>query len=337
MKIRELGEFGLLEELSRVVKEAGVGQGPDLLLGIGDDASAWLSLGRVELLTTDILVEGVHFDLKTTSWRELGWKSLAVNLSDIAAMGGQPSQAVISLGLPEDVEVEQVLELYQGMIGLAKEFNLLLSGGDLTASPMVIISPTVAGYGKEGQLLTRSGARPGQLIGVTGYLGSAAAGLQMLREGLEFDPEITLYLRQAHLHPVPRIAEAQKLVQEGIRVAIDVSDGLVADLRHICQASGVEAEVEAENLPVHPLVRSAFGEASLRLALAGGEDYELIFVGEEEKIQRVRQQMSTPVSIVGRILPGEAGKVKVLHQGSSLGELESGWEHFKSGKATWSC
>jgi len=334
MKIKELGEFGLLEELSRVVREAGVGRGPNLLLGIGDDASAWLSSGKVELLTTDMLVEGIHFDLKATSWRELGWKSLAVNLSDIAAMGGLPSQAVISLGLPEDVEVEQVLELYRGMTQAAKEFNLLLSGGDLTASPMVIISPTVAGCGKEGQLLTRSGARPGQLIGVTGYLGSAAAGLQMLREGLKFDPEIRLYLRQAHLHPVPRIAEAQELVREGIKVAIDVSDGLLADLRHICQASGVAAKIELESLPIHPLVRAAFNEASLRLALAGGEDYELLFVGEEEKIERARQQMSTPVSIIGRILPGEAGRVQVLHQGSLVSDMESGWEHFKSSKAT---
>ncbi len=334
MKIKELGEFGLLEELKGLVMEAGVGQGPNLLLGIGDDASAWLSSGRVELLTTDILVEGVHFDLKAITWRELGWKSLAANVSDIAAMGGLPSQAVISLGLPEDVEVEQVLELYQGMIGLAKEFNLLLSGGDLAASPQVVISPAVAGYGKQGQLLTRSGAKPGQLIGVTGYLGSSAAGLRMLQEDLEFSPETALYLRQAHLHPVPRVAEAQELLQEGIRVAIDVSDGLLADLRHICQASGVMAEIELESLPVHPLVQAAFNEASSILALAGGEDYELLFVGEEEKIQRLRQRMSTPVSIIGRILPGEAGRVQVLHQGTPLGEVESGWEHFRKSRAT---
>lgn len=329
MKIEELGEFGLIEQLSKVVAEAGVGQGRNLLIGIGDDASVWRGQGEVQLCTTDILVEGVHFDLETTTWRELGWKSLAVNLSDIAAMGGLPAYVVISLGLPSEVEVEQISELYSGMAQLAKEFNLLISGGDLTQAPLLIISPTVLGYAKRGRLLRRSGAKPGELIAVTGYLGSAAAGLRLLKEKLELGYESQLFLRQAHLHPLPRIGEAQMLVREGIKVAIDVSDGLLADLEHICQMSGVEARVWAESLPIHPVVKAAFGEDSLSLALAGGEDYELLFVGSGKRVHRLKEVMPTPVTIIGEIVAGEPGRVRVFEGGEPLSQRGKGWEHFK--------
>lgn len=329
MKVGELGEFGLIERLSKVVNEAGVGKGPELLLGIGEDASAWRGREKIQLCTTESLVEGVHFDLKLATWWELGWKSLAVNLSDIAAMGGLPAQAVVSLGLPPETQVEQVVEFYSGMAELAKKFDLLISGGDLTQAPPVIIGLTVLGYAGEGWLLTRSGAKPGELIAVTGYLGSSAAGLQMLKEGLELNWETASFLSRSHLRPLPRINEAQSLVREGIEVAIDVSDGLLSDLEHICKASGVEARIELEKIPVHPLVKNAFGQGSLSLALSGGEDYELLFVGEKEKVQKVKELLPTPVSLIGEVVAEEPGKVKVFSQGELLSWQGKGWEHFK--------
>ena len=163
MKVRELGEFGLIETVAQIVDKAGAGSRPDLLVGIGDDAAAWQgkSFG---LGTTDMLVQDVHFSLETTSWHDLGWKALAVNISDIAAMGGIPAYALISLGLPPDVEVDYVAKLYMGMTEIARKFDVAIVGGDMTEAPLLIISPAVIGTVEKDKMLTRSGAVPGDQI-----------------------------------------------------------------------------------------------------------------------------------------------------------------------------
>ena len=325
MKVSELGEFGLIELLAKIVGRAG----GDVLVGIGDDAACWRSDASIQLATSDALIQDVHFTLRTTTWRELGWKALAVNLSDIAAMGGLPQYALVSLGLPGDTEVESVTELYEGMAELAHLFNVAIVGGDVVAAPIVVLSLAVVGATQTDHIITRSAAAPGERIAVTGYLGASAAGLAMLKSGLEFDKEIVTSLREAHLKPNPRVVEGQNLARHGVKAAIDLSDGLVSDLSKLCKASGVGARLFIDQIPVHHLVRHSFGDDAINLALSGGEDYELLFTASSEVISQVREAMPYPMTVIGEIVAEEAGKVRLFDEHGNEVKLEKeGWEHF---------
>ncbi len=321
-----MGEFGLIELLAKI---AGQLKDKSVLIGIGDDAACWRTEACAQLATSDSLIQDVHFTLSTTTWRELGWKALAVNLSDIAAMGGFPQYALVSLGLPGDIEVASVAELYEGMAELARLFDVSIVGGDSVGAPVVILSLAVVGKAQTTQtVLTRSAAAPGDRIAVTGYLGASAAGLAMLKKGLEFDKETAATLREAHLKPHPRIVEGQALARRGVKAAIDLSDGLVSDLNKLCKASGVGARLFTNQIPVHPVVRRSFGDDSIELALSGGEDYELLFTAQGEVIDKVRKAMPCPVTVIGEI-SAEPKMVEVIDEHGNEVRLEKeGWEHF---------
>ena len=334
MKVSELGEFGLIDLLAKMVDSSPGGQASrqKLILGIGDDAAAWQGDASTQLVTTDCLIQDVHFTLSKTPWQELGWKSLAANLSDIAAMGGVPRYALVSLALPGTTEVEDVTALYQGMIELAQQSEVVIIGGDTSYAPVVSITITVLGSteNRDNYILTRSAARHGDEIAVTGYLGAAAAGLKMLTGGLKFEPEATAYLRDAFNHPRPRLAEGQLLVKHGVRAAMDISDGLLADLKHICEASRVSARVEIDRLPIPPAVKANFGDRALGLALSGGEDYELLFTAGAEVVNKVKEDVSCPVTVMGEIAAGEAGEIELIDtNGKSISFAQAGWEHFR--------
>ncbi len=330
MKVSEIGEFGLIELLADIVS-ASHGWQP-VIIGIGDDAAAWQGDASIQLATTDTLVQGVHFHLETTTWRELGWKALAVNLSDIAAMGGCPRYALVSLGLPGDTEVEQVSDLYQGMVELARQFDVAIVGGDVISAPLLVITVTVlGGLEREDLILTRSAAMPGDQVAVTGWLGASSAGLKMLTHRLRFDAETTAFLKEAHLRPHPRVVEGQLLMLQGVRAAIDISDGLVADLLQLCKASKAGAQIRVDRVPIHPLLRAAFQDDSLDFALSGGEDYELLFSGNREVIERVRKAVSCPVTVIGEITPGKPGEVNLIDEAGRVFPRNSiGWRHFAS-------
>jgi thiamine-monophosphate kinase len=333
MKVSELGEFGLIDLLARKVSSLQKNQPAprQLVIGIGDDAAVWHGEATTQLATVDSLIQDVHFSLNTISWQELGWKALAVNLSDIAAMGGVPGYALVSLALPGNTEVADVSALYEGMIELAQQFQIAVAGGDTCQAPVVAITITVLGSAGE-HILTRSSARPGDKIAVTGYLGSAAAGLDMLSHRLQFEPGVTAYLSNAFRRPQPRIAEGLLLVREGVTTAIDISDGLLADLRQIGKASRVSARLEVDRLPIQPILRDNFGDRALALAVAGGEDYELLFTAGTEVINRVKKKAPCPVTIIGEITAGNPGEVSLFDTDGNLVNLhEAGWEHFKTG------
>jgi len=336
MKVSELGEFGLIELLAKLINKAKSPQDAswqNLFIGIGDDTAAWQGNHAIQLATTDTLVQDVHFNLKVTTWKELGWKALAINLSDIAAMGGIPQYALVSLAVPGELEVDSISDLYQGMIELAQESGVAIAGGDATSAPNIVITITVLGSLKEGERfpLTRSSAIPGDQIAVTGYLGTSAAGLKMLSQGLNINEETSALLRQAHLHPIPRVKEGQQLLQSGVKTAIDVSDGLLSDLSHICELSQVGAQIRLDWLPIHPSVRTTFETQCIELALSGGEDYELLFTANREVMDRVKQDLSCPVTVVGEVTKDHPGQVTVLDEsGKIVPWSQKGWEHFKS-------
>ena len=334
MKVKELGEFGLVKHLAKIAYEIQgkeTAAGKQLLIGIGDDAAVWHGDILIELATADSFIQDIHFTLAMTSWNELGWKALATNLSDIAAMGGVPNYALVSLALPDDTEVEDVTNLYRGMMELGQQFDIAIIGGDTSSSPLVSINITVLGStkGEDMHILTRSAAKPGDKITVTGYLGAAAAGLEMLSKKIKISPEASTSLKKAFFRPEPRIAEGHLLVEQGVKTAIDISDGLVSDLSHILKASRVGARIEIDRVPIHPAVKTNFGDRAIELALSGGEDYELLFTASADVIGRISEKSPLPITIIGDIVADKIGEITLTdRQGKSIKPAKPGWEHF---------
>jgi thiamine-monophosphate kinase len=333
MKVSELGEFGLIDLLAEMVaRSRSKASAPwqKLVIDIGDDTAAWQGDTAIQLATVDSLIEGVHFPTGLLPWREMGWKALAVNLSDIAAMGGIPRYALVSLALPRTTEVDDISLLYQGMIELAGKFNVAIVGGNITSAPQVMINITVLGsaLSQAKNILTRATAKPGEKIAVTGYLGTAAAGLAILKRQAQADAEVSATLTKAFQQPNPRIAEGQQLVRNGVKTAIDISDGLLSDLNHICQASRVGAQVEIDQVPILPSVSENLGDQTLKLALAGGEDYELLFTANDEIMAKVKQAIAGPVTVIGEIVAGKAEIALIDSQGRPFDLGKTSWDHF---------
>ena len=335
MKVSDLGELGLVERIASLVAErrpaADAGQhdrSPRLLVGIGDDAAAWRTDATTQVLTADALVEGVHFRRDIASWEEVGWKALAVNLSDVAAMGASPGLATVTLGLPPDLDVAAVDGLYRGILDCGARHGGAVAGGDVVRSPVVFIAVSLTGTAE--RLLTRSSARPGYAVAVTGTLGGSAAGLAALQQRLRLDEADALALRSAHLRPQPRLREGRLLAKRGVPCAMDVSDGLVVDLGRVCRASGVGAVLEAASLPVHPVAKRVFPQRSTALALGGGEDYELLFAGPPALVEEVLSALPSGGAVVGRIVDDAQSNVIVLDEHSRpLDATSGGWEHFR--------
>jgi len=334
MKLSELGEFGLINLMRDLIikfKDSEHASWQQLLVGIGDDAAAWQSDNYIQLATTDTLVQDVHFDLDIITWEELGWKAMAVNLSDIAAMGGVPKYALVSLALPGELEAENIVKFINGLLPLAEEFGVTIAGGNLAAAPNVVITVTILGCLKGETMLKRSAAIPGEQIAVTGYLGLSAAGLKMLKEKISLDSKTTDILRCGHLQPMPKVREGQILVEQGIKAAIDISDGLIADLDHICEASKASARIEIEQVPVPPAVKANFPNYQ-ELALCGGEDYELLFTGNKTVMEQVKQVLDYPVTVIGEMveesLPNRVTLVD--NKGNIIPYKKGCWEHFRN-------
>ncbi|MBI2851862.1 MAG: thiamine-phosphate kinase [Chloroflexi bacterium] len=332
MKVSDLGEHGTIDLLARTINSARDVAAPSwqkLVLGIGDDCAAWQGDGPIQLATVDALRQDVHFTLETTSWNDLGWKALAVNLSDIAAMGGLPAYALVSLAIPEQTDIEDILAFYRGMLELAGHFGVAIVGGDIDRTPYIDATVTVFGNAG-GSLLTRSAAKIGDKVAVTGFLGGAAAGLEMLSKNLKLDAESSDALKKAFSRPAPRIEEGQIMVIEGVRAAIDVSDGLVADLGHICRASGVSAIIRTDRVPVQATVKTHFGSRALEMALTGGEDYELLFTADGETIERIKDHASCQVTVIGEIIEDAGAGVRVVDSNGQIVDLpQTGWDHFQ--------
>lgn len=326
MKVAEIGEFGLIERIRRA---APAGR---MRLGIGDDCAAQaLAPGELLLTTTDLLVEGVHFRREWTPLRLLGRKSVAVNVSDIAAMGGEPRALYLALALPSDLTVEEVDAFTEGVLEAAGEHGAALAGGDTCRSPgPLLISVTAEGAVPEGEMVRRAGGRPGDILYVSGTLGDSALALRSLTRGDTPPP----FLASRHHDPAPRVRLGRALAASGIPTAmIDLSDGLVADVGHILAASGTGAEIELAALPLSPDFRTAVaGDPELiELALSGGEDYELLFAappGSEERLRAASQSAGVGLTAIGKLLPQEAGCIVREANGRDRTTGKSGFNHF---------
>ena len=329
MKLSKVGEFGLIERIRKSTST-----GPGVRLGIGDDA-AWVKCRNDSLLiTSDLLIEGVHFDLHWSSFYSLGYKSLAVNLSDIAAMGGTPAYLLLSLGIPVDFRTEEIEEFYRGVRSLASRCGVSLVGGDTNASERFFISVALLGYAPFGAI-ARSGAKVGDDLYTTGTLGDSALGLQLLkRKGSKARGKEAAYLISRHHLPTARLKAGALLARWKLAKAmIDISDGLLQDLGHLCKASGIGAVVWQEALPLSRAYRLWVGGNKARYALSGGEDYELLFClrpRDRSRLEKLRKRLGVPVTRIGTCVPASKG-IKVLGaQGTPLSVPHPGYNHFKN-------
>jgi thiamine-monophosphate kinase len=257
---------------------------------------------------------------------------MAANLSDIAAMGGIPRYALVSLSLPGSTEAGDVIDLYWGMLALTSRSDTLIIGGNITEAPLLVINITVLGTtgSEDRRILTRSTASPGDKIAVTGWLGASAGGLMLLKEKSATDSKSTKNLKQAFLRPVPRISEGQILVRNSVKTAIDISDGLLADLGHICDRSRTGARIRSDFIPVHPDITAVFAEKAVEMALSGGEEYELLFTVPEDIIKRVKEALSCPVTVIGEVTEDNPGKVLLTDEnGNQIKPSAIGWDHFR--------
>ncbi|MFC1642323.1 thiamine-phosphate kinase, partial [Myxococcota bacterium] len=289
--------------------------------------------GELRLLTTDLLVEGIHFLRDALSPFELGQKAMAVNLSDIAAMGGWPLDALVSVAVPASLPVEELDGLYEGLKAMAARFEVNLVGGDTTGSPGPwVINLAVTGQVEKDRILYRSGAREGDWLFVTGFLGDSRGGLEALLSGRRSaSPEAAELVRRHH-GPLPHLREARTLAFSGLAHAmLDLSDGLASDVRRLCDRSSVGALIEEDRLPLSPeLVTycSAWGRDARAMALQGGEDYVLLVAADPRLAEHVADT-GMPLHRVGRIV--ERGRLGLERSDGSVVPLEPvGWDHFRS-------
>ncbi|SHI90789.1 thiamine-phosphate kinase [Hymenobacter daecheongensis DSM 21074] len=336
--LETIGEFGLIRRLQQTVTL----RQPSTILGIGDDAAILAPQpGQDLVISTDLLIEGVHFDLTFCPLKHVGYKAVAVNVSDIAAMNGVPTQIVVGLAVGARFSVEAIEELYEGMRVACENYHVDLVGGDTTASRGgLTISITVLGQVPQGQAVRRSGARPNDLLCVTGDLGGAFLGLQVLeREKAawsadpEMQPELEKYpyVLQRQLRPDARMDVIHELRDLGVvpTSMIDISDGLASEVLHICQQSGTGARVFSENLPAaNPMLEVAneFNLDPIMCMLNGGEDYELLFtipLTDHDKIKN-----HPDITIIGHITEKADGVNLVTKAGQAVPLQAQGWQHF---------
>ena len=334
--LEETGEFGFIDRIAAhgLVRPEGV------ICGIGDDCAVFEGWdGEALLLTTDLMVEGVHFLAERVEPEALGHKLLAVNLSDIAAMGGEPRDAVVSVAAAQTADVGFLEGVYRGLASCAGRYGVNIAGGDTTRSPgPLVLNLSLLGRMPRDQVCLRSGARPGDLVFVSGDLGDAAAGLALIlgREADISDAD-RARLRGRHTRPEPRVELGRSLAGSGVVTAmIDLSDGLASDLRHICDRSGVSAVVDRERIPLSPALR-AYCEATeadpAEVALTGGEDYELLFSVRPDAADTVEAiaagQGGPAVARVGVIEPAPVGLFERDASGSRTTMVARGFDHFR--------
>jgi thiamine-monophosphate kinase len=337
--VRDIGEFGLIAALEAALPET-VRAGGALDLGIGDDAAVWQPpAGSAVVITTDSLVEGVHFRLDWTDWERLGHKTLAVNLSDLASMGAAPGVAVVTLALRGTERVSDLEALYRGMGTLAASTGTRIAGGDIVSSPYVLtLHITLLGSATEGRVLRRSGARPGDLIGVSGTLGASAAGLRLQQAGgmnARRRAATADLLIEAHHRPQPRLALGKVLLDQGASAAMDLSDGLFGDLPKLLTASKTRGRLRETDIPVTAAVRALFPAEWLHLATRGGEDYELLFTIAPEKwaeLKKAAEAAGGTVTAIGEILPADEEQplMTLVTNGVERPVRRGAFDHFAS-------
>ena len=335
--VNDLGEFGLIEHLTKYF----IDNQKSTVKGIGDDAAVIDSEGLQTVVSTDMLVEGIHFDLMYSPLKHLGYKAIVVNLSDIYAMNAVPTQVTVSMAISNRYSVEALDELYEGMLKACEYYKVDLVGGDTTSAPKgMVLSVTAIGLAPKEKIVYRNGAKPGDILCVSGDLGAAYIGLQILEREKQLyldnpttktDLEDQDYIIGRQLKPEARWDIVKAFQEGGFQPTsmIDISDGLASEVFHICKQSKTGALIEESKIPLHPDTENMalkFQIDPITCALNGGEDYELLFTIDPNDLGKVRTM--NDVFIIGEITKAEEG-IKLKTSSGNLHTLQAqGWKHF---------
>lgn len=332
MELKDIGEFGFIKRFAnkfdKLIANDEKGIGDDCALIPVNDAETYV-------VTTDLLIEDVHFLKERITPYELGYKSLAVSFSDVAAMGAEPKFSFLSIAIPKQTPVEYLDAFMEGYHALSEKFKAPLMGGDTTKSPdELMINVVVIGQCKKSDVRLRSMAKEGDVICVTGNLGDSAAGLNVLLNNIEVNQDSKLLVQKHHL-PQPRIKEGAWLSkQASVNAMMDISDGISSDLMHILNASGKSAGIYSEKLPVSKVMQSMaieYGWNTMELATSGGEDYELLFTVDKQDIDRLQKEyralFAEDITVIGEIKKGEPG-ICWFQNGHEIAMDKCGFNHF---------
>lgn len=332
MKLSDIGEFRVISSIRSDLKDFQ----KEVIVGIGDDTAAIKVSGeKLLLFTSDSLVEDVHFKWDYASPFQVGWKALVVAISDVAAVGGNPTHCLVSLALPSDTERNLVREVYRGLKKATSKYRVGIVGGDTVRAPSFIITVSLLGEVKRENIVLRSGAKPGDLIYVTGQLGSSGAGLACLKApNGKVKPKIRQFLIKKHLIPSPRLVEGQKIASSQIATSmIDLSDGLASDLHRLTEESKVGAVLWEDEFPI-ALATEQFakvmGKSLLEWILYGGEDYELLFTVPPNKKEKLKQTLGFPHTLIGEIVDRDQGMYLKKRGGNRTKIEDRGYNHFSA-------
>ena len=343
---RSLSDFSEFQLIHALTGKNSYLQDPSLLKGIGDDTAIVQPTPDQDwLVSTDLLVEGIHFDRTMTSFQSIGHRAVIANLSDIAAMGGLPRYLLTAIAIPPSQAFSELRAVYRGILAACKRYQVQLIGGDTSASKTgLFLGMTILGTVARSKALLRGGAKIGDGVYTTGTLGDSLVGLKLLRcnkkkSRLTINAKISRYLIDRHIRPTPRIEIGQWLSSKGLATAaIDLSDGLSGDLTHLCRESGVGVMIDATKIPLSPQCQSfarLMNLDPLSLALEGGEDYELLFTAPKEShggLQQIKKRFDVPVTLIGNIAPKKSGMRLKHPNGKTQRLVTTSYNHFQQKK-----
>lgn len=326
LTLKDIGEVGLIDSIAKKFQDLT----PSHFTGIGDDCSIYpLQNGKEQLITTDLLIEDVHFLKDKIGGYDLGYKTLAVNLSDIAAMGGTPLHYYLSMAFPTATPLTFIEDFFQALHDLSEQTNVALVGGDTTKSPdKIVLNITMVGEVNSHEVKKRSSAKVGQYICVTGELGDSSAGLQVLLNDIHSNDQHIKKLINKHHRPTPRLQEGRFLSQfQSVGAMMDLSDGLSLDLDRLCKASNCSAQIDLNRIPLSPsllTVTKQYKWDALSLAVGGGEDYELLFTIDRDHYEKIGQQFY----LIGEIVEKQTNTIQWFYEGKEVANPSKGFDHF---------
>lgn len=336
MQINKLGEFGFIQRIGKRFQIKKRSSDSSIILGMGDDAAVIKpSPGKLLLFSTDTLREEIHFRKDSSSFYDIGWKSVAVSISDIAAMGGTPRYLLLSLAIPDKTSVKDLDDLLKGVSDIIERYDVSLIGGNVSGSEDgITIDTTVIGESSKQRTIVRSGASDGDLIYVTGSIGGSAMGFDLLNSSVKRKSSVPVIL--THLRPVPRVKEGILLSTESLATAmIDISDGLMSDLAHVCKQSKVGACLYSNLIPMPYItgkLKKGLAKSPLFYALYGGEDYELLFTVNKKKRNRLEdvfKREGLKITFIGEIVSEELGIFTLDERGVKENINPTGYDHFR--------
>ncbi|MAR34707.1 MAG: thiamine-phosphate kinase [Chloroflexi bacterium] len=332
-KLNITNEQSFISFIKKLNNAKGTSKQKNILRHIGDDAAVFSNFSNRSVFATDAMVDGFHFHSNNSKWIDIGWKCAVSNLSDIAAMGAVPDYALVTIGVSKNYPKDKYLEFFKGINEALTTYDCEVIGGDIVGTNNIFINIAIIGHIRDKNFLSRNSAQPGDVVYVTGELGGSAGGLDLLLKGEKIKDNYSKNLINRHFRPYPRLDISQNIINENIRCAMDISDGLYTDLEKISIESNVDIKIFLDQVPIDKNLSTHTLEKQIEFSLHGGEDYELIIIGDIDKINSLNKQFNQKGKIIGEIVKkSSAPKITILDKNNNIYKTNHyGWDHLNNG------